>query len=459
MPQIDTDDRRHIRVRARRGPPSLMPRACSGIPIPTLCHQQNENPVGVCRVCVVDVGQRVYAASCIRQAEPGMTVKTNTEPVQRRSQHSARAADGRPSQSVRSPAAFGRLRTGTAGGQAAESRSRAFPTARRRADMTILRSPLRSITRPASCATAAFAAATTSATTGCWRGAGKGYQAGIAFDNNLPMGESVVRLLRRVHGVVPHRRADQSSSRQSQAGRRDQVNPPISCSDCRFSRMFRERFSNLNQPMPSWSAHFRAGDIICREGEFGATAFYILDGTVDVYLSSADRPRQHRRRYHAGLPQQAEEPAQLHASDQHAKRKATRRTTFRSMPLSICLIDNPIAELGPGRAVRRDDLHELLPALGHGARQDRLHDARDVAQCSRHHAAQQDLPRATGPHLQAARARFAPAQRSRAGVADAGLHRPSAGARGTASAISAGTSHLHPGRVPPTASIWCGSVS
>src|SRR2546425_2300611 len=53
-----------------------------GIPIPTLCHQQNENPVGVCRVCVVDVGQRVYAASCIRQAEAGMTVKTNSEPVQ-----------------------------------------------------------------------------------------------------------------------------------------------------------------------------------------------------------------------------------------------------------------------------------------------------------------------------------------------------------------------------------------
>src|SRR5271156_5916304 len=53
----------------------------NGIAIPTLCHQQNENPVGVCRVCVVDIGQRVYAASCIRQIEPGMTVKTGTDPV------------------------------------------------------------------------------------------------------------------------------------------------------------------------------------------------------------------------------------------------------------------------------------------------------------------------------------------------------------------------------------------
>src|ERR1700729_734906 len=53
----------------------------NGVPIPTLCHQQNENPVGVCRVCVVDVGQRVYAASCIRQVEPGMAVKTATDLV------------------------------------------------------------------------------------------------------------------------------------------------------------------------------------------------------------------------------------------------------------------------------------------------------------------------------------------------------------------------------------------
>ena len=35
-----------------------------GIEIPTLCHQQNQVPVGVCRVCVVDVKERVYAPAC-----------------------------------------------------------------------------------------------------------------------------------------------------------------------------------------------------------------------------------------------------------------------------------------------------------------------------------------------------------------------------------------------------------
>jgi len=48
----------------------------NGISIPTLCHQQNEVPVGVCRVCVVDVGARVFAASCVRPAESGMVVTT-----------------------------------------------------------------------------------------------------------------------------------------------------------------------------------------------------------------------------------------------------------------------------------------------------------------------------------------------------------------------------------------------
>jgi len=55
----------------------------NGVPIPTLCHQQNETPVGVCRVCVVDVGARVLTASCIRPVESGMVVSTASEKVER----------------------------------------------------------------------------------------------------------------------------------------------------------------------------------------------------------------------------------------------------------------------------------------------------------------------------------------------------------------------------------------
>src|SRR5262249_15559534 len=54
-----------------------------GIEIPVLCHSPRLSPVGVCRLCVVDVGGRVLAASCVRPCEEGMSVQTNTERVEK----------------------------------------------------------------------------------------------------------------------------------------------------------------------------------------------------------------------------------------------------------------------------------------------------------------------------------------------------------------------------------------
>jgi formate dehydrogenase major subunit len=55
----------------------------AGIEIPVLCHDERYDPVGVCRVCAVDVGGRVYAAACVRPCEDGMEVKTATEGVEK----------------------------------------------------------------------------------------------------------------------------------------------------------------------------------------------------------------------------------------------------------------------------------------------------------------------------------------------------------------------------------------
>jgi formate dehydrogenase major subunit len=54
-----------------------------GIEIPTLCHDPRLRPVGVCRMCVVDVGERVLAAACVREAADGMNVQTTSEKVVR----------------------------------------------------------------------------------------------------------------------------------------------------------------------------------------------------------------------------------------------------------------------------------------------------------------------------------------------------------------------------------------
>jgi formate dehydrogenase major subunit len=54
-----------------------------GIDIPVLCHDERYDPVGVCRMCAVDVGSRVLAAACVRPCEDGMEVKTTTDTVER----------------------------------------------------------------------------------------------------------------------------------------------------------------------------------------------------------------------------------------------------------------------------------------------------------------------------------------------------------------------------------------
>jgi formate dehydrogenase major subunit len=55
----------------------------AGIEIPVLCHDERLRPVGVCRMCAVDVGERVLAAACVREAADGMVVKTSTDKVER----------------------------------------------------------------------------------------------------------------------------------------------------------------------------------------------------------------------------------------------------------------------------------------------------------------------------------------------------------------------------------------
>jgi formate dehydrogenase major subunit len=55
----------------------------AGVDIPVLCHDERFDPVGVCRMCVVDTGARAFAASCVRPCEAGMEVKTSTPELER----------------------------------------------------------------------------------------------------------------------------------------------------------------------------------------------------------------------------------------------------------------------------------------------------------------------------------------------------------------------------------------
>jgi len=91
--------------------------------------------------------------------------------------------------------------------------------------------------------------------------------------------------------------------------------------------------------------HFKAGEIICREGDYGSTAFYIEDGVADVFLSS---PLGH-------VATKAERGGLL----RKLKSRITGRTEKSSDPKSVRAYipidapidlpyDNPIAELVAG---------------------------------------------------------------------------------------------------------------
>ena len=54
-----------------------------GVDIPVLCHNERYDPVGVCRMCVVDTGGRVFAAACVRPCEDGMEVTTSSPELDR----------------------------------------------------------------------------------------------------------------------------------------------------------------------------------------------------------------------------------------------------------------------------------------------------------------------------------------------------------------------------------------
>jgi len=161
----------------------------NGISIPTLCHQQNETPVGVCRVCVVDVGRPIYAASCVRPVEPSLVVTTNSDKViQARRTLLELLMSDHPTPCLRQQ----------------HSRDCELEALAKQASITQPRFARRTVAHGNDDSSLAIAVNFDACILcdRCIRGCnevrgnfvlgrmGKGAQAGIAFDHNLPMGDS-----------------------------------------------------------------------------------------------------------------------------------------------------------------------------------------------------------------------------------------------------------------------------
>src|SRR5712691_2460106 len=168
----------------------------AGITIPVLCHSPKLQPVAVCRMCVVAVqGARVLQAACIRQAEDGMVVQTQSDSVQRSRAMLTELLMADYPQTA--PEHNGHA-------QRATGKANLLLDLAAQQGMTVPRFPARPVAqgRDASSAVIQVNHDACIMCDRCIRAcddvqcndvigrAGKGYTARIAFDNDLPMGQS-----------------------------------------------------------------------------------------------------------------------------------------------------------------------------------------------------------------------------------------------------------------------------
>jgi CRP-like cAMP-binding protein/Fe-S-cluster-containing dehydrogenase component len=255
----------------------------NGFAIPTLCHQQNETPVGVCRVCVVDVGGRVLAASCVRPAENGMVVQTQSEKVvqSRRTLVELLMADH--------PSPCARQRN---------SGDCELETLAKAEGLGTPRFAKRLSPRGQDSSSLAIAVDHEACILcdRCIRGCveirhndvlarrGKGFQAGIAFDLNAPMGNSSCVscgecMVSCPTGALTNKGVVKTAMPQGEPVEIDYLK------QLPFFQKVSGTFLELNKNAVVLR-RYKAGEIICREGEYGSTAFFILQGTASVYLST-----------------------------------------------------------------------------------------------------------------------------------------------------------------------------
>lgn len=78
---VTIDDKK---VQAKQGQTILEAAQANGIEIPTLCQHKDLEPIGACRICVVEVqGAKGLTASCCTPVGDGMIISTNSEKVKK----------------------------------------------------------------------------------------------------------------------------------------------------------------------------------------------------------------------------------------------------------------------------------------------------------------------------------------------------------------------------------------
>ncbi|HXR09352.1 MAG TPA: cyclic nucleotide-binding domain-containing protein [Candidatus Acidoferrales bacterium] len=316
-----------------------------GIAIPTLCHLQNQTPVGVCRLCVVDTGARVLSAACVRPVEPGMKVSTKSEKVlaARKTLLELLMAD-HPSPCARQK----------------HSGDCELETLAKAVGVGTPRFPRRTVSRGADDSSLAIAVDHDACILcdRCIRGCdeiksnfvlgrmGKGYSAGIAFDLNSPMGDSTCISCGECMVSCPTGALTNKGvvGTAIAAGRDAQSLTAEELHKLPVFAGVSGTFLELNRGAIV-ERRYNTGEVICREGEFGSTAFYILEGKAQVVIAT---PIAHVKTQGGAQGFFKRLTSVLVGREQDRREEEARDRTIpidASVDLSY---GNPVAELGPG---------------------------------------------------------------------------------------------------------------
>lgn len=254
-----------------------------GIDVPVLCHAQDQTPVGVCRVCVVEVkGARVLPAACVRGAEPGMEVQTATERVlrARRGVYEMMLAD-HPVPCVRQQATED-CELETQAARAGVATGRLVLGAPREVDDS---SPIIHVEHSACilCDRCIRGCADTRKNFVIGR-IGKGASTRIAFDDDVPMGRSTCVgcgecMVSCPTGALTNKRAVETELATGT------IMPPDELLDLPMFAGVSGTFLKLNEGSIV-KRRLRPGEVICHEGEYGSTAFYLMSGEVEVSIAA-----------------------------------------------------------------------------------------------------------------------------------------------------------------------------
>jgi CRP-like cAMP-binding protein/Fe-S-cluster-containing hydrogenase component 2 len=260
-----------------------------GIKIPVLCHREYMNPVAVCRVCSVDVGERVLAPACYRQITPDMAGrKIETAEKSAKVRESVKTLTELLMADHPSPCKKHR----EFGDCELELMADKFEVGAPR----FSRAPERP--RDDTSVVIAVDHAACILCDRCVRGCndirnnqvmgrmGKGFAAQIAFDLDAPMGNSTCVSCGECMISCPTGALTNRSIVVVPPPPGAQVVPPEELVKLPLFEGISPAFLRFNEDAVI-RRRFRKGEVICREGEFGSTAFFIEEGKVDIFISAS----------------------------------------------------------------------------------------------------------------------------------------------------------------------------